>query len=89
MDIEIFYWTVIGTLDGFVICYPDQSTSDTKVKSKSLLYNSRTALFGLFGNYSSDRTFSKINNGVFPCVMIFPVYITENLKDSNLIINQK
>ena len=49
-----------------MVCDPNQSTSDTNIKGKCLLYNRRTAHFNLFGNYFSVRKNSKDINGSFP-----------------------
>jgi hypothetical protein len=68
-------------LDGFVILIRNQSTSETKIKDKQLVYNSRTAHFNIFGNYFSVRKSAMGITGVFP----YPVVLAYN----NLIIKQK
>lgn len=53
-DIEIFYWTVLD-VGWFCDTIRNQSTSETKIRDKHLVDNSRTAHFSIFGNYFSVR----------------------------------
>jgi hypothetical protein len=64
-DIEIIYWTVNGTLDGFQDMNPHQSTSGTKINDRQLPTKSRIALFILFGNYIYIRTNAQKKVGYF------------------------
>ena len=57
-DIEIFYWTVNGTLDGLRLG-PCQSTSGTNVGGGHKVDKSISARFVKCGNYLSRRKNSR------------------------------